>query len=319
MKKTVVVVNPRSQNGALGRRWPEIARTIGRELGGFEHVMTEGPRDATRLAREALEGGADVVVAIGGDGTIQEVANGFFFDVRDGGKPVRPGAALGVIPFGTGGDFRKTIPIPDDLAGAAAILKAGATRTIDVGRLTYRAGGRDGDEASCIFVNIASFGIAGLVDQIANSSSKWMGGAVSFFLATARAAVRYKNQRVRIILDDKDEEALDLKINNVAVANGRYFGGGMHVAPEAALDDGVFDVIAIGDVTTLEMLRNGSKIYRGTHLGLPKVTARKAKKVEARALDDGAEVLLDVDGESLGSLPATFEIVPAALPLVAPA
>jgi YegS/Rv2252/BmrU family lipid kinase len=315
VKKTVVVVNPRSQNGALGRRWPEIARTIGRELGGFEHVMTEGPRDATRLAREALEGGADTVVAIGGDGTIQEVANGFFVD----GRPVRPGAALGVIPFGTGGDFRKTIPIPNDLAGAAAILKAGATRTIDVGRLTYRAGGRDGDEATCIFVNIASFGIAGLVDQIANSSSKWMGGGISFFLATARAAMRYKNQRVRIILDEKDDEPLDLTINNVAVANGRYFGGGMHVAPEAALDDGVFDVIAIGDVTTLEMLKNGSKIYRGTHLGLPKVTARKAHKVEARALDDGAEVLLDVDGEALGSLPATFEILPAALPLVAPA
>lgn len=316
MKKTVVVVNPRSQNGALGRRWPEIARTIGRELGGFEHVMTEGPRDATRLAREALEGGADTVVAIGGDGTIQEVANGFF---TNGGTPVRPGAALGVIPFGTGGDFRKTIPIPNDLAIAAAILKAGATRTIDVGRLTYRAGGRGGDEASCIFVNIASFGIAGLVDQIVNTSSKWMGGAASFFLATARAAVRYKNQRVRIILDDKDDEPLDLTINNVAVANGRYFGGGMHVAPEAALDDGLFDVIAIGDVTTFEMLRNGSKIYRGTHLGMPKVTARKAKKVEARALDDGAEVLLDVDGESLGALPATFEILPAALPLVAPA
>jgi len=316
VKKTVVVVNPRSQNGALGRRWPEIARTIGRELGGFEHVMTEGPRDATRLTREALEGGADTVVAIGGDGTIQEVANGFF---KNGGTPVRPGAALGVIPFGTGGDFRKTIAIPNDLAGAAAVLKAGATRTIDVGRLTYRAGRRDGEEASCIFVNIASFGIAGLVDQIANSSSKRLGGGFSFFMATARAAWRYKNQRVRIILDDKDDEPLDLTINNVAVANGRYFGGGMHVAPEAAVDDGLFDVVAIGDVTMLDMVKNGSKIYRGTHLGLPKVTARKAKKVEAQPLDDGAEVLLDVDGESLGTLPATFEILPAALPLVAPA
>jgi len=316
VKKTVVVVNPRSQNGALGRRWPEIARTLGRELGGFEHVMTEGPRDATRLTREALAGGAEVVVAIGGDGTIHEVTNGFF---TEDGAPVRPGAALGILPFGTGGDFRKTVGIPNDLAAAAAILKAGATRTIDVGRLTYRAGGHAGDEASCIFINIASFGIGGLVDQIVNSSSKWMGGTLSFFLATARAAARYKNQRVRLILDDKDDEPLDITINNVAVANGRYFGGGMHVAPEAAVDDGLLDVVAIGDVGALEMLRDSAKIYRGTHLGLPKVVARKAKKVEARPVDVGVDVLLDVDGEAPGALPATFQIVPSALPLVVPA
>jgi YegS/Rv2252/BmrU family lipid kinase len=316
VKKTVVVVNPRSQNGSLGRRWPEIARTLGRELGGFEHVMTDGPRDATRLTREALGAGAEVVVAIGGDGTIHEVANGFF---QDGGAPVRPGAALGVLPFGTGGDFRKTAGIPNDLAGAAAVLKAGATRTIDVGRLTYRKGGRAGESASCIFVNIASFGIGGLVDQIVNSSSKWMGGTATFFLATVKAAIRYKNQRVRLVLDDKDDEALTLTINNVAVANGCYFGGGMKVAPEAVLDDGILDVVAIGDVTALEMIRDGSKIYRGTHLGLPKVVARKARKVEAQPLDPGADVLLDVDGEAPGALPATFEVLPAALPLFAPA
>lgn len=315
MKKTVVVVNPRSQNGALGRRWPEIARTLARELGGFEHVVTEGPRDATRLAREALAGGAEVVVAIGGDGTIHEVANGFFTDT---GAPVRRGAALGVLPFGTGGDFRKTVGIPGDLAAAAAILRAGEIRNIDVGRLSYRKGGRDGDPASCVFVNIASFGIGGLVDQIVNSSSKWMGGTLSFFLATARAAVRYKNQRVRLVLDDKDDEALELTINNVAVANGRYFGGGMHIAPDAVIDDGIFDVVAVGDVTALDMLRDGVKLYRGTHLGLPKIVVRRARKVEARPLD-AVDVLLDVDGEAPGALPATFEIVPAALPLVAPA
>jgi YegS/Rv2252/BmrU family lipid kinase len=315
VKKTVVVVNPRSQNGALGRRWPEIARTLSRELGGFEHVMTEGPRDATRLCREALTGGADVVVAIGGDGTIHEVANGFF---TESGAALRPGAALGVLPFGTGGDFRKTVNIPADLAAAAAILKAGATRTIDVGHLTYRKAGRDGETASCIFVNIASFGIGGLVDQIVNSSSKWMGGTLSFFMATARAALRYKNQRVRLILDDKDDEALELTINNVAVANGRYFGGGMHIAPDAVIDDGIFDVVAVGDVTTLDMLRDGVKLYRGTHLALPKVVVRRARKIEARPLDP-VDVLLDVDGEAPGALPATFEVVPAALLLVAPA
>jgi YegS/Rv2252/BmrU family lipid kinase len=306
--KTVVVVNPRSQNGSLGRRWPDVARVLERELGAFEHVTTAGPRDATRLARAALDDGADTVVAIGGDGTINEVANGFF----DDGRPVRPEAALGVLPFGTGGDFMRTAQIPADLAAAAAVLRARRLKPIDVGRLDYT---RDGGRASCMFVNIASFGIAGLVDQIANSSSKRLGGRASFFLATVRAAMRYRNQRVRVVLDSA--ETLELTVQNVAVANGRYFGGGMHVAPNAELDDGAFDVIAIGDVSFFEMMTSGTRIYKGTHLALPKVTARRARTVEALPVD-GAELLLDVDGEAPGTLPATFSVVPKALNLVVP-
>jgi YegS/Rv2252/BmrU family lipid kinase len=309
--KTVVVVNPQSQNGALGRRWPEIARVLGRTLGGFEHVLTEGPRDATRLAREALAGGAECVVAIGGDGTIHEVANGFF---DEAGAPIRPGAALGILPFGTGGDFRKSVAIPTELEAAAAVLSAGHTRAVDVGRLTYTHAGASG---RCIFVNIASFGIGGLVDHIVNTSSKRLGGTLSFFLGTVRAVARYKNQRVRLILDEREDEPLHLTINNVAVANGRYFGGGMHIAPEARVDDGVFDVVAIGDYKAGEMLVHGSKLYRGTHLALDKVVHRRAKKVQAFPVD-AEEVLLDVDGETPGALPATFEILPGALPLIAP-
>ncbi len=312
--KTVVVVNPLSQNGALGRRWPEVARTLDHELGSFEHVLTEGPRDATRLARAALDGGADTVVAIGGDGTIHEVANGFFVD----GRPVRPDAALAILPFGTGGDFRKTALIPEDLGAAAALIRARHVKKIDVGLLEYRKGGAGGDKASCVFVNIASFGIGGLVDQIVNTSSKRLGGRASFFLATVRAAVRYKNQRVRLVLDNKADEPLDLTINNVAVANGRYFGGGMQVAPQAELDDGVFDVVAIGDFSFFEMMTSGARIYKGTHLELPKVTARRAKRVEAAPVDAGTDVLLDVDGEAPGALPAVFSVMPRALNLVVP-
>jgi len=308
--KTVVVVNPRSQNGSLGRRWPDVARVLERELGAFAHVATEGPRDATRLARQALDEGADTVVAIGGDGTINEVANGFF----DDGRPIRPDAALGVLPFGTGGDFKKTAQIPDDLAAAAAALRARRLQKIDVGRLDYTPGA--GGRASCMFVNIASFGIGGLVDQIVNTSSKRLGGRASFFLATVRAAVRYKNQRVRVVLDDA--ETLELTVQNVAVANGRYFGGGMHIAPNAVLDDGSFDVVAIGDFTFFEAMTKVGRLYNGTHLDLPKVTARRARKVEAVPAVDGEQVLLDVDGETPGALPATFSIVPKALNLVVP-
>ncbi|MEM9490297.1 MAG: YegS/Rv2252/BmrU family lipid kinase, partial [Myxococcota bacterium] len=249
--RTVLVVNPQSQNGALGRRWPDVAQLLHRELGSFEEVRTGAPGDATRLAREALVAGAERVVAIGGDGTINEVANGFF----DDGQPVAAEACLGILPFGTGGDFRKTLGIPNDLAGAARLLAAETTRTIDVGTLEYVD--RYGQPAHRIFVNIASFGISGLVDRLVNESSKRLGGTLSFLSGSLRASMRYTNQRVHITFDGEPDDSLDMTINMVAVANGRYFGGGMFIAPDAELDDGYFDVVALGDITMRDMVFNG--------------------------------------------------------------
>ncbi|MBI4510679.1 MAG: diacylglycerol kinase family lipid kinase [Deltaproteobacteria bacterium] len=309
------MVNPRSQNGALGREWASVARTIHRELGEFEQVMTSGPGHATELARKALKQGADVVVAIGGDGTLHEVANGFF---DASGASIRSDTALGLIPFGTGGDFRKSAGIPKDVALAAQVIRNGTHRLIDVGRLEYCREARDGQRDQRIFVNIASFGIGGLVDRIVNSSTKALGGTVSFFLATARAALKYKNQRVRMIFDENEQDYLDMAISDVAVANGRYFGGGMHIAPRAELDDGQFDVVVLGDLTTLDFLTHGHRIYRGTHLGHPKVKFVRAKRVDAVAVDPNDEVLLDVDGEAPGALPATFTLLARALRIVVP-
>ena len=276
--------------------------------------MTQAPGDATRLARAAVTNGAEVVVAVGGDGTIHEVANGFF----DGERAVRPEAALGVLPFGTGGDFRKTIKVPRQLEDAGRVLARGRRQTIDVGSLSYRKGGARGAPERRLFVNIASFGIGGLVDQIVNTSSKMFGGRVSFLMGTARAALRYKNQRVRMVFDGDEEQFVEATINNVAVANGQYFGGGMHIAPEAQLDDGQFDVVTLGDLSPMDFLRDGHRVYRGAHMGMSKVSFRRAKKVEARPVDANEDVLLDVDGEAPGALPATFTVLPRAIDLIVP-
>jgi len=311
MEKTAVVVNPMAAGGKLGKRWPDVARVLGRELGAFETLTTQASRDATRLTRDALRGGADVVVAIGGDGTIHEVANGFF----DDGKPIRPAAALAVIPYGTGGDFRKSIDMPTDVAAAAAIIKKGHTRDIDVGRLTYTT--RGGTESS-MFINIASFGIGGRVDQLVNTSSKMWDGKTAFMLATLRATFTYKNQKVRMVFDGKEDAFVELTINSVAVANGRYFGGGMKMAPNAELDDGQFDVVAVGDVGIWDLVTKAGHLYKGTHLTLPKVSSWRAARVDARPVVAGDEVLLDVDGEAPGHLPATFVLLPRALKVVVP-
>jgi len=303
MPGTVLVVNPQSAGGKTERRWPELRATIQEGYGAFEERFTRTAGDATAMTRAALRDGAELVVAVGGDGTINEVVNGFF----DGETAVSPNASFGIVPAGTGGDFIKTLGVPRDTFAVVANLKSPA-RAIDVGRLRYVRD--DGTTDVRHFINIASFGIGGLVDRYANQSSKAFGGKVSFAVATLKAGAKYKNASVRLILDGGP--AKEGKIYNVAVANGRYFGGGMKVAPDAALDDGWFDVITLGDFGFSDLLLRGLDIYTGKHLKNPKVTFKRARKIEARA-DDGVEVLLDVDGEQPGRLPASFEILPGAL------
>ncbi|HMG55128.1 MAG TPA: diacylglycerol kinase family protein, partial [Kofleriaceae bacterium] len=307
--RTVLVVNPRSQGGRLGRRWKDIADTIGRAF-PFDEALTQAPGDATRLTRDALRGGAERVVAMGGDGTINEVVNGFF-DER--GAPIAPDASVAVIPFGTGGDFRRSVGLPTEIADAARLIAANHRRKIDVGRLEFTATG--GGRALRMFANIASFGVSGVVDRLVNESGKKL-GRLSFLAATARATWSYKNQRVQLTFDGG--ERVEATINTVAIANGRYFGGAMMVAPDAELDDGAFDVIAMGDFGFGDLLTSGRRLYKGTHLTMDKVTARRARVVEAEPIDPAAVVELDVDGENPGRLPARFELVPSALWLVAP-
>jgi YegS/Rv2252/BmrU family lipid kinase len=277
----------------------------------FDDVHTQRAGHATELVRDALRGGAERIVAIGGDGTINEVVNGFF----EAGVPIAPHASLGLIPFGTGGDFRRTMRIPIEVGPAAQVIAANFRKHIDVGKLelTRREGGRD----TRMFANIASFGVSGVVDRMVNESGKKL-GRLSFMLATARATWAYKNQRVQMIFDGDTAGRVEATINTVAIANGRYFGGAMMVAPNAEVDDGQFDVIAMGDFTFADLVKSGRRLYKGTHLAMDKVTTRRARIVDAETVDPGGIVELDVDGEALGLLPARFELLPAALWMVVP-
>jgi YegS/Rv2252/BmrU family lipid kinase len=265
---------------------------------------------AAALACRAMRDGTDVVVALGGDGTINEVVNGFF---DDRGLAIAPAASFAVIPFGTGGDFRRTVHMPVELADAAAVIAANHRKQIDVGKLDFTAAG--GGRALRMFANIASFGVSGVVDRMVNESSKRL-GRLAFAVATARATWSYKNQRVQLVFDSADR--VEATINCVAVANGRYFGGAMMVAPDAELDDGMFDVIAMGDFGFGDLLTSGRRIYKGTHVTMDKVTARRARVVEAEPIDPAAVIELDVDGENPGRLPARFEVLPSALWVIVP-
>lgn len=298
-----VIVNPNSANGRTGKSWPATASILHGAFPGFTHKLTTRQGEATELARQALREGATTILSLGGDGTHNEVVNGFFDE--DGGT-VAAEACLGILPSGTGGDFRRSLGMPSEMAAAVSYLLSATPRLIDVGRMVCHD--EAGQQRRRFFVNITSFGISGVVDDYVNRTSKALGGKLSFLFGTARALWNFRNQRVRLCVDDDFDEVLT--INNIAVANGQYFGGGMWVAPGAALDDGLFDVVIIGDLSRKQSLLSGPKIYKGKHIELPEVSVLRGRRV--RATSDEL-VLIDMDGEQPGRLPIELEIVPAAL------
>jgi len=305
MEKITFVVNPHAANGAAERLWPGIATQARARLGEFAAVFTARMGHATELAREAAADGAELVVAVGGDGTLNEVVNGL---VQADGAPVNPRTALGQICIGTGGDFRKTTGLPKAPAAALEWLTGVKTKPLDVGRLEMTD--HDGRPVLRHFVNIASFGIGGDVDARVNRTTKAFGGFASFAWGALTAMFAYRNKRVHLTLDGVDLG--ERVIFSVAVANGQYFGGGMHMAPAADPHDGMFDVVIIGDIGLGERLAQMPKIYKAAHLDNPKVEVCRAKKIVATS-DEG--VYFDVDGEAPGKLPATFTMLPGMLKL----
>ena len=308
-RRLFVVVNPNAAGGDVGGQWPELQATLEGVLGPFEFQFTDARGAATALARKALEEGYDVVASLGGDGTHNETINGFF---HADGTPVRPGAALAILPFGTGGDFRKSLGLSGDMREAAQRIVGSTPRPCDVGRVTLT--GHDGTPQQRHFINVASFGIGGLVDKKVNETSKALGGKASFLWGTVRALTEYEPQAVRLIVDEHID--VHLTIHNVAVANGRYFGGGMKIAPYAEIDDGLFDVVIIRGLDLKGLVTGTIKLYEGRHFEDAEVTHLQARHVRAEPVRPKEEILLDLDGEQPGRLPATFEVLPGAVQIL---
>lgn len=301
----LLIVNPRSAGGSTGRRWQEIERQLRGRLPPFDIAFTNCPHHGTRLAADAV-GRYEVVVAVGGDGTVDEVINGLV----DEEGAVRPGVAAGVIPFGTGADFVRSLGIPRGLVQAAALLARGQRREIDVGRACFRA--FDGSQAVRYFVNEAEVGMGATVCEMVNRSSKRFGGVVTFLLAVVASMLRYQARPVSFVVDGKPPETIVL--DNVWIANGSYSGGGIRSAPRARLDDGFLDLVRVGHARPLERLRELLKLRSGAFVDLPQVDYQAVRRVEARA---ETAVPVEVDGEPVGTLPATFDLLPARLPVIA--
>jgi len=301
--KPVVIVNPRSGGGLSEKRWAGLVGVLSDGLGAFDTRFTEAPGHARTLAQEEAQSGRRLVIAFGGDGTISEVADGL---VAAGGT-----AELGIIPRGTGGDFRRSLGIKNEIAKAAEHLRKSKPRRIDVGRVSFVA--HDGSTSTRHFVNVTSVGFSSVVASRANQGSKRLGGKASFLSAVVRSLLTYDNAEISFSVDDGEPRRMAVLL--AAVGNGRFFGGGMKICPEALLDDGYFDLVTVGDMGRMEVLAKIHRIYSGQHLSMKAVQSVRCQRLHVASVDGGAKIPLEIDGETPGRLPATFEIVKGALRL----
>lgn len=305
--KIAAIVNPHSAGGRTAKRWPGIARRLEERVGPVTTRFTERSGHAVMLAREFALAGFDLIVAVGGDGTVNEAANGLI----ECDEPVRRGTALGVIPAGTGGDFRRALSLTarDRTAQAIDVIARGQPVEIDVGKACFT--GRDGLPAERYFVNLLSFGMGGAVAARARNFLTPVGGRMAFLWATFRVLLSYRGRSVTLSVEDGAEASF--KVTNVAVGNGPYHGGGMYPCPTAKLDDGVFEVTIIQYMNMFRLLRDIRVLYNGDILSHPKVRALRGVRIHAAGPEP---TLIELDGEPLGQLPVEITVLPRRLPVM---
>ena len=302
--KTQVIVNPESNQGRTKKRWKRIKEALKSFLKEFKYEFTEKPLQAVEISRSAIKEGIELIVGVGGDGTINEIANGFF----EQEKPINPETALGIIPSGTGSDFSKSLHIPLGLRNALRVITQAPSNRIDIGKVTYR--NHSASEVDRFFLNVSDFGIGGEVVYKMNQE-RMEKKASSYFKCLVSTFMSYTNKKLNISVDGEELPVDEYMVG--AIANGRIFGKGMKVAPEASLDDGMFDLVLVRKMKKLEFFRNVFRIYMGTHLSHPKISLIRGTKIEVAPTDMEERILIEVDGEQVGSLPSTFEILPQRL------
>lgn len=303
--KTQVIVNPESNRGRTKHRWKEIKAAIRAFLREFRVEFTEKPLQAIEIARAALREGSELIIGVGGDGTMNEIANGFF----ENRQLINPSSVLGIVPSGTGCDLSRSLRIPARPDLALRTMTRAPSVKIDIGRVTFQT--LAGDTEERLFLNVADFGVGGEVVKEVNQR-RLERRASSYVRCLLATMTRYKSKKICVWVDGQGLPAREYLVG--AVANGRIFGKGMRIAPAARLDDGWFDFILVQGMKFAEFCRHGWKIFFGKHLGHPKISFWRAKKIKAMGLEE-ADVLIELDGEQPGRLPATFEILPRIFPV----
>jgi YegS/Rv2252/BmrU family lipid kinase len=301
MARMKVIVNPAAGAGKTAKKWPQIM-VLMKSLGlDFEHDVTEAPGHAIELAKSAAKKGYEIVVSVGGDGTIHEIVNGLY--EAGGGTNV----AVGIVNTGTGADYIRTLGLPRRYKEACKCLLSPSRRTVDLGVVEYT---KDGQRKKRLFVNFAGIGFDAEVVKATTEKFKALGDMPSYLMGLFSTLMSYENRDVSIIVDGEHGER---RICTILLNNGRYGGGGMMPAPNADPGDGFFDLVIIDDITKPDLIMSLPRIYRGTHLTHPKVTLMRAREVEITPTLTSA---VQADGELLGEAPARFSVLPGALSVI---
>jgi len=296
-----IIINPAAGAGSTHKRWPGICRLLKDAGLSFEHTFTDGIGHAIELSREAANRGFTRLVSVGGDGTANEVANGILYAEES------KQTSLGILSTGTGSDFIRTLSIPNDHSNVCAYLSSPCRKTIDIGVAEFH---KDGKNYKRYFINAAGVGFDAAAVEATERFPKYFGGTIPYVAGLLRTLIGYRNKQVVMRFGEKTEKA---RVLSIAIANGRYIGGGMHIAPEAKIDDKLLDIIIIGDIGKLELLKALPMVYKGTHLTHPKVSMEKTTSL---AVESSERLQVYADGEMLGEGPASFSIIPAALNII---
>jgi diacylglycerol kinase (ATP) len=286
--KTSIICNPGA--GSVDDR-DSIREKLEKFPSAVVH-FTEEEGDATRLAQEAIENHCELVIAAGGDGTLNEVINGV--------APQTEAIQVGLIPLGTGNDFARMLDLPESIEECIEVLRAGHARPTDLVRVT--------SDRVRYFINVSAGGFSGTVNEKMTPEIKQNWGPFAYLRCAAEALPELRAYRTEITLDDSEVLALDLY--NVVIANGRYVAGGTLIAPEASIDDGLLDVVLIPQNSAGDIALVAAQMLVGSHLTSEGVVFRRAAKV---AVNSVPGMWFNVDGELVGSEPAVFEIIPRAL------
>ena len=303
--RAVVIANRMARKGGCGRNWPQIEARLRRHLPRFDLRFTEGPGHGTQLAREALAQGCDTFVAIGGDGTVNEVVNGMVAD----GAMARPDLALCPVPAGTANELCLALGLSADEDAAYRNVVEGAARRIDL--IDVRCAGLAGGEAQRYGYAIACFGAAAEISYRTSASRflKKLGGRFSYYYQTLLVTLTYPYWQASLSVDG--EAARSFPIYTGLACNTPNGGGGMMLAPGASFEDGVLDLVLFREITRRDIiLQKPSWLYEGRHVEHPQVEVVRGRRI---AVEGPAMALVDLDGETVGRLPMTATVIPRAL------
>jgi len=301
-KRTFFIVNPAAALGKVRGQWPELLQMIHAQEISMDWQFTDCPGHATTLVQQAVQNGYQRIVAVGGDGTVNEVVEG----LADLSVAVQP--SLGIIGLGTGNDLIKTLGIPSDPKKAIERLVSGSEKRIDLGLAQYID--FQGEPRQRYFANIAALGFAADVVAATNAMGKWLRGTLPYLLGLVKTFAIFRNQPMRISYDGRVWQGMS---SLAVIANCQFFGGGMKVAPQADPSDGWIDLVILENLSKMELARHFPKVYSGDHLKIPQVKTLRAQQIE---ITSETSCLFQVEGDVVGTTPVKLSVVPGRLTVI---